>query len=480
MPRVKPSAGVTRRVRQVLRELGYIEGVDWEEEVEIRLYGPRRLWADLMVFEGEIPVAVVEVEASEKDLEMGRAEAVWKAIAWNPEDPVPLIWVAAGQRDVCYQAQPVPDRPGVRYELLSGAAPQDLFAPDRLMGLVSGYLERQGAAEREESQARQSFEQGFRRLPRRWDPHRRCREIVAAVGKPPRGRGSRALQKIVSPVRRALRSGRPHPVLARAFRWQMRHYFRPLTSGRSDPVRQRGRYFTPTEVCRFLVEALDPRPEEHILDPACGSGGFLVEVARYLQEKHSITPVLTGWDIDPTCVQMAQVVVALALGCQLSQVDVQLRDSLGSAKTGTWDIILCNPPAGNLPSSVSLNDENYQFVGKGKGRYPLFELAFIEQVLRLTRSDGRIGLIVPDDVLTGLRLKRFREWLLRKQVTLQAVVGLPRGLFPATLSKMSAVVMQKGQPPRGHRTLVAEVSRRDMRAQLRDIVEEIRKKQGRV
>jgi type I restriction enzyme M protein len=107
-------------------------------------------------------------------------------------------------------------------------------------------------------------------------------------------------------------------------------------------------------------------------------------------------------------------------------------------------------------------------------------LAFIEQVLRLTRSDGRIGLIVPDDVLTGLRLKRFREWLLRKQVTLQAVVGLPRGLFPATLSKMSAVVMQKGQPPRGHRTLVAEVSRRDMRAQLRDIVEEIRKRQGRV
>lgn len=98
----------------------------------------------------------------------------------------------------------------------------------------------------------------------------------------------------------------------------MRRYMRPLRPGRTDPVRCYGRYFTPSEVVQFLVQAVDPKPGERILDFACGTGGFLGYAARHLMERHGvnardIASRLCGYDIDAMCVRITQTFVGLLL-----------------------------------------------------------------------------------------------------------------------------------------------------------------------
>ena len=73
-----------------------------------------------------------------------------------------------------------------------------------------------------------------------------------------------------------------------------------------------------SEITRFLVQVVDPKPEESAFDPACGSGGFLTQAARYLRETYHTSPsliasCLTGYDIDTLCTTIAQVQMCLTL-----------------------------------------------------------------------------------------------------------------------------------------------------------------------
>jgi hypothetical protein len=96
--RAKPSGKPTTRVRETLTRLGYAEHEDFEYEVEVRLYGNRRLYADVMLFQGDTPLVVVEVEGNARQQREGYEEARLKGAAWNLENPVPLLWVAAGNQ----------------------------------------------------------------------------------------------------------------------------------------------------------------------------------------------------------------------------------------------------------------------------------------------------------------------------------------------------------------------------------------------
>ena len=90
MRRAKPSGKPTTRVRETLARLGYAEHEDFEYEVEVRLYGNRRLYADVMLFQGDTPLVVVEVEGNARQQREGYDEARLKGAAWNLENPVPL------------------------------------------------------------------------------------------------------------------------------------------------------------------------------------------------------------------------------------------------------------------------------------------------------------------------------------------------------------------------------------------------------
>lgn len=497
MRRAKPSPKVTTRVRKVLERLGYVEHIDFDYEVEIRPYGTQRLWADVMVFDGAVPVAVVEVEGREQDLGTGFEEARLKAIAWNPEDPVPLLWVAAGDQDKCYCAELPDSHVGVRYTPLN-ESPVHLFHPDRLTEFVSEYLERQGAAAVGELRFRQLFEEAFRSLPKKFDEHERCQIIARALqGLSVRiNRMPKALQDLTHQVQQALTGAQPQFALAHAFRRFMRRYFRPLSKGKADAVRVYGRYFTPPEVVQFLVSAVEPKPGECILDFACGSGGFLGQAARHLLETHKamsedIATCLWGCDIDETCVLTTRTFLGLMIPSKQNALNIWRKDGLTTRQRFEWekpaygfeagkfDIVLSNPPAGDLPDEFGcLEEEGYQFAGKGKGRQNLYEVAFLEQAVRMVKDGGRIGIVLPEGIFANTQLKGVREWLLRN-VTVHAVVSLPRGIFPYTPSKMCAVVMTKEPPPEHHEVLLAEVLRPNMLEQFQQLQNAVKERMAR-
>lgn len=462
--RVKPEISVIRRVRKILQNLGYAEGTEFDLEVTIP-YGARKLWADAVLFEGNIPVALIEAEGSESALEVGFGEGRLKAIAWNPEDPIPLLWVAAGERDQCYRAVLPDKRFGVRYEPL-GKKPEEILRPEKIADLFGDYLERQGAALADELRYRQILQRAFRLLPSRLNDHQRCQAVLNAVSDG-RQRLSQPLRQIASVVSQSLSGGKPNFALARAFRWLMRRYFRPLAAGGDDIVRRYGRYFTPPEVIRFIVQVIDPKPNERILDFACGSGGFLLEAARHLSEEHKasasdVAANLFGWDWDGGCIEIARIVLRLILPGQKLNIFQGDGLKLSQELAESFDIVLSNPPAGALPKDFSKWERGEDLP---ENLPNLYEVAFLVQAVRVTKVGGRIGILLPDGILTNAQLKPLRNWLL-EQVQLKAVIGLPRGLFPFTPSKMAAVIMRKVKPTSSHESALVEVSRQNFFGQL--------------
>ncbi|MFA0759022.1 MAG: hypothetical protein NOOUEUKL_001692, partial [Candidatus Fervidibacter sp.] len=130
---------------------------------------------------------------------------------------------------------------------------------------------------------------------------------------------------------------------------------------------------------------------------------------------------------------------------------------------GSFDVVLSNPPAGDLPEDFSDaldGDRTLQSLPK------LYEVAFLVQAVRMAKEGGRIGIIVPHGILANEQLKPLRKWLFER-VKVCAIVTLPRGLFPFTPSKMSAVVMQKVKPKRLYRVRMMETERQNFERQLR-------------
>ncbi len=264
--------------------------------------------------------------------------------------------------------------------------------------------------------------------------------------------------------------------LAYAFRHLARYYFRPNRT-KHDPIKQYGIYFTPREVIEFLVELTNPLPNEQVIDPACGSGGFLLQVIAHLRTVHQsrtnlISQSLWGYDIDETCVLITRTSTHLMLADSQSEPSIHCANSLDALKSESFDVVLCNPPAGDIPSNLlpTLSDE-YKFAKKSR-RY---EVAFLELILRIAKPKARIGVIFPEGMLTNTREKPIRQWL-NQTATIEAVIGLPRGVFPFTPSRMCAVMMTKRPPRKSQQTLITEVSRYQLREQLQSIVRVLRSK----
>jgi type I restriction enzyme M protein len=251
----------------------------------------------------------------------------------------------------------------------------------------------------------------------------------------------------------------------------MRRYFRPLASEKSDPVRKYGRFFTPSEAIRPMVEAIEPKPDESVLDFACGSGGFLLHAAEHLLKRYEASPSeiaakLVGYDWDETCVGIAQTVLSLALAVPAGKLKIRQGDGLQLPQQewgeGKFDVVLSNPPAGDLPGDFSGaldGDELLQNLPR------LYEVAFLVQAVRMAKEGGRIGIIVPHGILANEQLKPLRKWLLER-VKVCAIVTLPRGLFPFTPSKMSAVIMQKVKPTEPYFVRMMETKRQNFERQL--------------
>jgi len=219
-----------------------------------------------------------------------------------------------------------------------------------------------------------------------------------------------------------------------------------------------GQFRTPRHMIRLMVELMDPSLEhnEVIGDPACGTGGFLVETMLYLQRKytspegindhdgekfysgdllephrdHIQSNLIHGFDFDVTMLRIAAMNLLLH---GIDAPDIHYQDTLSSGfpdkfpnqAQNFFDVILANPP---FKGSLDFEDVHSSLLAQVKTKKT--ELLFVALILKMLKSGGRSATIVPDGVLFGASKAHvaLREMLVEKN-QLEAVISLPSGVF---------------------------------------------------
>jgi len=252
---------------------------------------------------------------------------------------------------------------------------------------------------------------------------------------------------------------------------------------------KKGQYFTPRHVIDMAVKMLNPQDKEYIIDPAAGSGGFLIHAMQWVWS-HDLKNVahekqieyarryLYGIDFDDKPVKIARALMLIAgdgrshifklnslsphewqgSDSEKEKARAELRERL--LKTGDYekdkeneqtfrnfafDLLLTNPPfAGEIREQVLLRD--YELTKNKKGKLANKaerDLLFIERALQLIRPGGRLAIVLPQGKLNNTNMEYVREWLLDKARIL-AVVGLHGNTFkPHTGTKTSILFLQK-------------------------------------
>ena len=218
----------------------------------------------------------------------------------------------------------------------------------------------------------------------------------------------------------------------------------------------KGQYFTPRHVVEFCVRMLKPLPSETVIDPACGSGGFLFHALNYVRREHGVKaqPKLWGFDIDPLAIRVAKALMVFAGdgSSQLHRVNSLLRPTddatttieaiARSVRRGQrgFDVLLTNPPFAGEVRERGLLDT--YALSKGRDKVER-DVLFIERCLDLLRPGGRMAMVLPHNKFAAEGYSHVREHILRRGRIL-AVVGLGRNTFlPHTHQKASILFLQK-------------------------------------
>ena len=212
---------------------------------------------------------------------------------------------------------------------------------------------------------------------------------------------------------------------------------------------QNGQFRTPRHIIKLMVEMVAPSPKDEICDPACGTAGFLVAAAEYLNEQHREAiysndtlraryngPMFHGFDFDSTMLRVATMNMLLH---GVERPDIANRDSLSEGHGGVeeqFTLLLANPPfAGSLDYETTAKD----LLGVVKTKKT--ELLFVALFLRLLKPGGRAAVIVPDGVLFGSSNahKSLRQLIVEEQ-KLDAIVSMPSGVFKPYAGVSTAIL----------------------------------------
>lgn len=213
----------------------------------------------------------------------------------------------------------------------------------------------------------------------------------------------------------------------------------------------RGQFFTPEPIIDFCVSMMQPKPNETIIDPACGSGGFLMSALKYLQDNNPkldtskvVSQNIFGLDINRSIARIAKMKLLLEANgktnilCTNSLEDLDsIKLSLGQ-KNG-FDLILTNPPFGAKITQSSVlskfdlghkwgNHEKEFYKSKTVYANQNAEILFIERCLQLLKEGGRMAIVLPNGNFENPSLEYLRYYIKQKAKVL-AIVNLPQETF---------------------------------------------------
>lgn len=260
----------------------------------------------------------------------------------------------------------------------------------------------------------------------------------------------------------------------------------------------RGQYFTPRGPIRLVVEMLAPQENERVLDPACGTGGFLVATLAYLMERFRkeanvragaetseefqslhdrlrrfASKQVFGADFDPFLIRATQMNMVMAGDGKghlyhLNSLEFPnghldgVEPARKEASLGSMDVVMTNPPFGSeIPITDEnilrhfdlahvwerLDDGNFRNTGRLQGSVAP-EVLFIERCLDWLKSSGRMGIVLPDGILGNPAAEYIRWWILRHAWVL-ASVDLPVEVFivEANVNILTSLLFLKKKPP---------------------------------
>lgn len=230
----------------------------------------------------------------------------------------------------------------------------------------------------------------------------------------------------------------------------MAHLYESMLREVRDAAGDSGEFYTPRPVIRFMVAQVDPKLGEIVLDPACGTGGFLVETLERLRPAaDSVSKLdelhgsLGGFEKKPMAYLFA------VMNCVLHGIEVPRIAPMNAlsalqadrSRASQVDVVLTNPPFGGAESG--------DVVEAFPAPYRTVETAwlFLTAVIDKLKPGGRCGIVVPNSVLfdTGNTPARIKERLLT-ECDLHTVVRLPEGVFaPYTPIPTNLLFFEKGR-----------------------------------
>jgi type I restriction enzyme M protein len=234
-----------------------------------------------------------------------------------------------------------------------------------------------------------------------------------------------------------------------------------LSKGASDKGSGAGQYFTPRDLIAGIVDVVDPRPDDSVVDPACGTGGFLLVAHEHAaKDAEHLTPTqraklrdefAAGYElVDGTARLAAMNLLLHGIGTPDGGSLIEVRDALIADPRKRWSVVLSNPPFGRKSSITMVGAdgrevredreiERQDFVVTTSNK----QLNFVQHIMTILDINGRAAVVLPDNVLfEGGAGETLRKKLLA-DFDLHTLLRLPTGIFYAQGVKANVLFFDK-------------------------------------
>ena len=234
-----------------------------------------------------------------------------------------------------------------------------------------------------------------------------------------------------------------------------------LARGASDMGSGAGQYFTPRALVHAIVDVMQPTVADTVVDPACGTGGFLLVAHENAAEgAESMTPTqrshlrdrfATGFELVDGTARLASMNLLLhGIGSASGPSQIRVQDSLISAPPERWSVVLSNPPFGTKSAVTMVGTdgakvreeraiERQDFVATTSNK----QLNFVQHISTILDINGRAAVVLPDNVLFESGAGEVIRRRLLKDFDLHTMLRLPTGIFYAQGVKANVLFFDK-------------------------------------
>jgi type I restriction enzyme M protein len=234
-----------------------------------------------------------------------------------------------------------------------------------------------------------------------------------------------------------------------------RHAFGEIYEGILKELQSAGKsgeFYTPRAVTRFITDMINPRMGEKVLDPACGTAGFLTGAIDHLrgqtnntEELKALQENVAGWEYKPLPYMLATTNLILH---DIEVPNIKFRDALDQPLTNyvekdRVEVVLANPPFGGIVANNNENNFPQNFRTKESADL------FLVLIVHLLKMGGRAGIVLPDGSLSGEGVKQRVRQKLLEECNLHTIIRLPNSVFqPYATVATNLLFFEKGTPTR--------------------------------